>query len=297
MELHFLGTGSCYPSPMRGASCIALRCGSTGDVWLFDCGEGTQIQLQKSEIKPGRINKIFITHLHGDHLFGLPGLMCTLGQNNLPGDKIIDIYGPEGLGKFLRTSLTLSSSQLGYRYCVHEISRDENSSSDRTCERDFELHPNEVQCPDLISRKESQSWDVCKSGSLQVDAYYLKHAIFCVGFVIKEDELPGKLDPMLLKSKGIPPGPLYGKIKRGETIVLDNGTLIDPSSVVGPPRKGRTIAILGDTSNSDSMIDYVKEVDVLVHEATVENEMEELAVERGHSTPGLCNSLEQFEVR
>ena len=285
MELHFLGTGSCYPSPKRGASCIAFRNENVG-VWLFDCGEGSQIQLQKSEIKPGRISKIFITHLHGDHLFGLPGLMCTLGQNNLPDEKRIDIYGPHGLGKFLRTSLAISSSQLGYSYCVHEIVKNDDGVCKLDQESHLSLHPNEVEPPELITVNKSNYWNVCMSDDLKVDAYFLEHAVFCVGYVITENDLPGKLDPMLLKSLGVPPGPLFGEIKRGRSVVLEDGRTIDPSSILGPPRKGRVVAILGDTSNSDSMLGKVMNVDILVHETTLENEMEALAVERGHSTPG-----------
>eukprot|EP00112_Aurelia_sp_Birch-Aquarium-sp1_P022399 Seg630.1 transcript_id=Seg630.1/GoldUCD/mRNA.D3Y31 product="Zinc phosphodiesterase ELAC protein 1" protein_id=Seg630.1/GoldUCD/D3Y31 len=281
IELHFLGTGSCYPSPKRGASCLAMR-HEDGNVWLFDCGEGSQIQLQKSEIKPGRIDKIFITHLHGDHLFGLPGLLCTLGQNNLPESKLIDIYGPAGLGNYIRTSLNVSCSQLGYSYCVHEIT---NDTVTPYLENATEFHPNECQ-QENISINANGNWDVCTTDNFKISAYPLLHTIFCVGYLLMEAEIPGKLDSALLKAMGVPPGPLYGKIKRGQTIVLDNGREVKPNSVVGPSRKGRTFVVLGDTANSNSIIDNVDEVDFLVHEATVENEMQELAIERGHSTPG-----------
>ena len=119
-KLTFLGTGAGLPSPVRGASCTALQL--QGDVWLFDCGEGSQIQLMRSTVRLGKINRIFITHMHGDHLFGLPGLLCTITQNvALESKPALKIYGPPGLARFLRQSLNLSYSILGYKYEVYEL--------------------------------------------------------------------------------------------------------------------------------------------------------------------------------
>lgn len=135
MELTFLGTGSNNPSPHRGASSLgnnkiisfihsfisfkALRISGTSNIYLFDCGEGTQIQLQRSSLRASRITKIFLTHLHGDHLFGLPGLLCTLSGSASPQPLVL--YGPLGLREFVETTLRISHSWLSMKCEIVEL--------------------------------------------------------------------------------------------------------------------------------------------------------------------------------
>ncbi|XP_064646841.1 zinc phosphodiesterase ELAC protein 1-like [Lineus longissimus] len=292
MEIAFLGTGSAYPSPMRGASCVVLKMES-GSCWMFDCGEGSQTQVMRNKgVKAGKINKIFITHLHGDHMFGLPGLMCTVSQGNLC-DETVEIYGPIGLRKFLRTSLELSRSMLGFSYVVHELlplaacyPADWNEWPVQH-ESDDRLHVNE-EAGSLIEADEGQVWQVYEDEMVSIKAGWLVHRIPSFGYVIEEKPIAGRLDVSVLKARGLPPGPLYAQLKQGKSVISPSGELIHPDEVVGPPRPGRKIVIMGDTSDSSHMTAVAMDADVLVHEATLEDGRKADAIEKGHSTPGMA---------
>lgn len=291
----FLGTASCFPTPTRGVSCIALQ-HDDGSVWLFDCGEGSQIQLQKSRIKPGKINKIFITHLHGDHVFGLPGLLCTLGNGgDTEGDyKAVDIYGPLGIRKLIATNLELSRSPLPYKYSVHEIVPAACQYPD-----DWAAWPVNLEWDGLaglegearrIERdEESGEWPLFDEGNFRVTAGPIMHRIPSFAFVITGKDQPGTIDAKKLKDEfDLPPGPLYAKLKRGESVVTAAGRSITPKEVLGPPKKGKKVVILGDTNDTSLIEEMSRDCDLLVHEATMENALREKAVEYGHSTPAMA---------
>nr|XP_033785118.1 zinc phosphodiesterase ELAC protein 1 [Geotrypetes seraphini]XP_033785119.1 zinc phosphodiesterase ELAC protein 1 [Geotrypetes seraphini] len=292
MDVTFLGTGSAYPSPTRGASAMVLR--REGECWLFDCGEGTQTQFMKSHLRAGRITKIFISHLHGDHLFGLPGLLCTVSLQSCPTTvkQPVEIYGPVGLRDFVWRSLEISHSQLLFPYVVHELV----PTPDQCPAEEFkDLSAKDVDCKEVQGRTvhldpTDESYLLFQNEDVAVKAFQLFHRIPSFGFVVEESPRPGKLDVQRLKGFGIEPGPLCSKLKNGESIVLQNGITVSPSDVLGDPIPGRKVCILGDCSGpvGNGGIRLCLEADLFIHEATLDDTQTLKATEYGHSTPTIA---------
>ncbi|XP_038600221.1 zinc phosphodiesterase ELAC protein 1 isoform X1 [Tachyglossus aculeatus] len=293
MEITFLGTGSAYPSPTRGASAVAFR--YEGECWLFDCGEGTQTQFMKSHLKAGRVSKIFITHLHGDHVFGLPGLLCTISLQSSPtvSRQPVEIYGPEGLRDFVWRALAFSHSELVFPYVVHELvptadQCPEGESKDLSCLNPSNDSPSkEVQGRTIRLDPEDGSYPLVENERFVVKAFRLFHRIPSFGFSLEEKERPGRLNAQKLKDLGVQPGPAYGKLKNGIAINLENGLTVSPQDVTEEPIPGRKICILGDCSGlvGDGGVRLCREADLLVHEATLDDSQLDKAREHGHSTP------------
>lgn len=249
MEVVFLGTGAGVPAKNRNVSAIALKLlNERGAIWLFDCGEGTQHQILHTSIKPRRIEKIFITHLHGDHIYGLPGLLSSRSFQG--GESKVTIYGPKGLKDFIQISLSVSQTHLKY--------------------------PIEV--------KEIIEGVIFEDDQFIVEARLLDHGVSSYGFRIVEKDLPGPLFVDKLQEVGIQPGPIYKQIKNGENVMLADGTIIQGANFTGPPIKGRIVTILGDTRYCENGILLAKDADLLIHEATFAKEEKELAYEYFHST-------------
>lgn len=250
MELLFLGTGSGVPSKQRNVTSIALKLlDERNSVWLFDCGEGTQQQILNTTVKPRKIDKIFITHLHGDHIYGLPGFLASRAFQG--GDGPLTIYGPVGIERFVRTALKISGTYLKYPLSFKEIQEEGILYQDEQ----FTVH-----CMEL------------------------KHGIQSFGFRIEETNRPGMLQADKVKAAGIPFGPLLGKLKNGETITLEDGRVFSGKDFIDAPQEGRIITILGDTKKTENSVSLAQDADVLVHESTFDHANRQLAKEYNHST-------------
>lgn len=253
MELLFLGTSAGTPTRERNVTSLALRL-DHGRVWLVDCGEATQHRILASSLKPNDIDLLLLTHLHGDHCYGLFGLVSSLAVHGR-GTKPFTIVGPRGCKRLLETVFKLSYAHMPFPLIFHEI-------DDEGMDLDFE------------------GW--------LIQARPLTHRTPCFGYYFVEPDGPGRLDAARCAALGIPSGPDRGRLVRGQSITLASGAIINPAQVVGPPRPGRRIVVLGDTSDSSSLHDVAHGCDVLVHEATFTADLKDKAIQWGHSTTAMA---------
>jgi ribonuclease Z len=249
LKIVLLGTSSAVPTLTRGLSSTALV--REGDVFLFDCGEGTQLQLMRSTVKRSRIHSIFIGHLHGDHLYGIAGLLSTL---HLDGRETpLNVFGPEGLRIFLNAAFRTSDLQFSFKLNVQEFPRGYRGR-------------------------------VLDEEEFYVEALPLDHSIFCLGWRFQEKDRPGIFNLERAQELGIPRGPLYGKLQHGEKVTLGDGRAVTPDMVLGPPRQGKSVAYCLDTQFSERSIRLADHCTALIHETTFGPDAIELARERKHST-------------
>jgi ribonuclease Z len=246
LRIIFLGTGGSWPTVKRNVSSLALKRGS--EILLFDCGEGTQRQFQLSNLSYMQISKIFITHFHGDHFLGLPGLIQTMQLNDR--DRPLHLYGPRGMEELTSQLLTLGYFRPSYKIISHDI------------------HDGEML--------EFEDYDI--------SVLKVNHNVPAYSYCLSEHQRPGKFNKPKALKIGIPEGPLFSKLQRGQTINLSDGTKITPDMILGPSRKGRKIVISGDTKPCDQMIAFSKDADILIHEATFDTRLEDIAKQYGHTT-------------
>ena len=244
MEITFLGTSSAVHSYTRSHPSIAIK--AFGETMLFDCGEGTQRQLIYAKISPMKISKIFITHYHGDHILGMPGLLQSM---NFRGRETkLTIYGPKGLD-----NLRQAISNLGFP------------------DFDFPLEWIEIDSGTVIENEE-----------YIIKAQRVKHNTLTLAYSIEELKKPRFLRQKAI-DLGVPVGPDFGRLHRGESVEV-NGEIIKPEQVLGPPRKGHKITYSGDTMPCEEIINFAKDSTILIHESTYKAEDKDKADLHAHST-------------
>lgn len=248
LRIIFLGTSASVPTDDRSLPSIIIQ--REGDILMFDCGEGTQRQMIRAGIGLNRKMIVFITHMHGDHILGLPGMIQTMSL--LGRDKPLQIYGPSGIRDFMEAIIRTVRFWLSFPIMVNEV--------------------------DLEGT-------VYKGEDYEVQAVFAEHSIQSLAYALIEKPRPGRFHPEKALALGVPKGPLWSMLQRGMEITLPNGRTIKPSDVLDPPRPGRKIVYSGDTRPSEKIIELARNADILIHEATLGDEFADKALEEGHSTP------------
>ncbi|MBK5218628.1 MAG: ribonuclease Z [Thermoleophilia bacterium] len=241
----FLGTGGSVPSARRSTASVLIARG--GDRLLFDCGEGTQRQLQRS-LGLVQVDELYLTHFHADHILGLPGLLKTydLTDREVP----LTIYGPSGLRELFKV-LGPIVGRIGFGLEL------------------VELAPG----------------DAVAHNGYEVQSFEAAHSVRASGYALVEEERPGRFDPDAAKAAGVPEGPAFAALQRGEEVEGSKGS-VSPGQVMGPSRPGRTVVLTGDTAPSPATVAAAADAELLIHDASFAEEEAQRAAETGHSTVG-----------
>lgn len=245
LRVVFLGTGGALPTVNRNPSSILVN--REGELLLFDCGEGTQQQMMRARTGMMSLSSIFITHFHADHVLGIPGLLQTLSFHGR--DAPLTIYGPAWVEQFVKLI-----SLLGY------------------CRLNFEIKAVPLEAGDTVHRE-----------GYVINAIASEHSVPSLAYALVENERPGRFDRRRAEELGVPVGPLYSRLQKGESVEV-NGRLVHPNEVIGPCRRGRKLIYTGDTRPCEAIIRASKNADVLIHDGTLAQEKVDWARESLHST-------------
>lgn len=245
LRLTFLGTSAAQPTLHRNLSGLVVK--ADADLLLFDCGEGSQRQM----IRFGTgfsVDAVFFTHFHADHYLGIIGFLRTLGMNGRT--DALTLHGPPPAKRLLHSALHLGIEQLHFPVDIVEL-----------------------KDGDVVPRK-----------GYSVRAVHVDHRVNALGYVLQEEERPGRFDLATARALGVAEGPDFGKLQRGEVVTAKDGTQVRPEQVLGKTRPGRKLAISGDTRPCPSLVAAAKGADLLIHEATFSDDEVERALETRHST-------------
>ncbi len=246
LSVAFLGTGGAVPSARRNTASVLVARG--GERLLFDCGEGTQRQMQRS-LGLVQVDAIYFTHFHADHFLGLPGLLKTYDLTER--ERPLTIYGPRGL-RDLIGSLGRVIGRVGYKLELVEI----------------------------------EPGDAIPCDGAEVRAFAVEHSVRAHGYALVEAERPGRFDPAEAKRLGVKEGPAFAALQRGESVDALNGEVVEPRQVMGETRPGRTLVVTGDTAPCHATVEAAAGAELLVHDASFSEEEAQRAADTGHSTVG-----------
>jgi ribonuclease Z len=244
IRVTFLGTAASRPTVGRNVSSIVIQ--RLGELLMFDCGEGTQRQMMRYGTGFG-VHDIFFTHMHADHLLGLPGLLRTMGLQGR--EEPMRLYCGKGDGRVLDQAVHLGLERITFETAIHEL----------------------------------VPGDTVPHDGYDIVAFRTRHGRHSLGYALVEHGRLGRFDPLRARELGVPEGPLFGRLHRGETVEVD-GRTITPDLVVGPPRPGRRLVYTGDTRPVKATIEHAAGADLLIHEATFAHDEADRARETGHST-------------
>ncbi|RME03502.1 MAG: ribonuclease Z [Deltaproteobacteria bacterium] len=249
MELIILGTSSAMPTLHRGLSSTLFQ--YNGEIFVFDCGEGTQMQMLRVGLRRGKIRAIFISHLHGDHYYGLAGLLTTLSLDERTAP--LQLFAPVGIKTFLRAIRAIGPKALNFPLEVREL-------------------------------RPGFSGTILEGPDYTISAMPLDHTVLTFGYRFQQKTRPGRFQVERARALGVPEGPLFGKLQRGEVIELAGGVRVHPEQVLGPPRPGKSFVYCLDTAFCENAIALSENAHTLVHEATYTEAFSQLARERKHAT-------------
>ena len=247
LTVTFLGTGSGTPSLERNLACVAVQRG--GELFLFDCGEAAQIQYRRAGFGFGPLAAIAVSHLHGDHVTGLMGLLMSLQLADRT--EPLELYGTPGLAEYVHLNRRALQTRFGYP---------------------------------LRIREESGPSVLRETDAYRLTAAPLDHRLLCLGFRLEELPRPGRFNLEAARQLGVPPGPLYGQLQRGEAVTLPDGRTVAPEQVLGKPRPGAVLAYCTDTRPCEAAVELARGADLLIHEGTFDATMLRDAHRKGHST-------------
>ncbi|MBO4439191.1 MAG: ribonuclease Z [Spirochaetaceae bacterium] len=247
LEAFVLGCGGMMPLPYRHLTSVLLR--REGDLFLFDGGEGTQVSLRRLNLKWKKINAIFVSHTHADHVTGIPGILMLSAQ--VDRDEPLYIYGPPKIAEYIETSRKVLDMYINYPIIVKEIT-----------------------APCVVH----------EGDGFYIRAFPLQHTKTCVGYTLEELNRPGEFNPEKARALNVPVGPLWSKLQSGESVLSADGKTVTPEQVMGAPRSGRKVSYVTDTLYLPSIAKEVQGSDLLFCEGMFDSELEQTATEKKHMT-------------